>query len=444
MRIPSSTLRTLMGAIMVVILLPRGGSCQEILDYKDPLLGPEELTVDNFSGLGARAMGMGGAYIAVANDLSALCWNPAGLAQVRQMQLSGTLLPYWKRQVDSLFRPGSPHSEQITRAGLSSIGAVLPVPTTRGSLVFGVGFNRLKDFDLGASAVGYNDIFRFQQQEHMTIEGGIGAWSVAGAIDLSPNLSVGGAINFWSGDSNLRWDLSLADSKQIHADVDSLYGHIRCSDQYSGTNLKLAAMLKGQRGLRFAATVSSPVTYKVEKNWWDEYRTVTPDSIFTWDWPDVAYLLEYKVKLPYQFGFGVSWTTPGLILAFGAHYADWRQTEYKDLPSDFGSSSDFRLKYKDVWRLHFGGEVSVPDTGIRLRAGFYTDPVAYLGPRSACGSAIRTRKQRKWLTLGAGTTVDKVFSIDAAWVHGAWEQTEGNLTQKHKADRLFVTATYRF
>jgi long-subunit fatty acid transport protein len=443
MRIQLKTIGVLVAALLV-ILLPREGFCQEILNYKDPILGPEELTVDNFAGVGARAMGMGGSHIAIANDISALYWNPAGLAQIRQIQFSATLLPNWKRQVESVFKPASPYSEEITGTRLSSLGAVFPVPTTRGSLVFAIGFNRLKDFDLGVSGVGYNADFGFQQEEHITVDGGMGAWSLAGAIDLSPNLSVGGAINFWTGDSDLEWDLNLADTKQAHAYLDTLYGRIRCFDQYSGTNLKLAAILKGQRGLRFAATVSSPVDYKVEKSWWDEYRTVTADSIFAWDWPDAAYSLEYKVRLPYQFGFGVSWTTPGLVLAFGAHYADWRQTEYRDLHSDFGSSSDFRLKYRDVWRLHFGGEVSVPFTEIKLRAGFYTDPVAYVGPRSGHSSAIQVTKERRWLTLGAGTTVDEVFSIDAAWAHGGWEQTEGNLAQKHKADRLFITANYQF
>ena len=443
MKIPTDTIGVLV-AVLLVILFPRGGFCQEILNYKDPILGPEELTVDNFAGVGARAMGMGGAYIAIANDLSSLYWNPAGLVQIRQMQLSATLLPYWKRQAESVFKSASPHSKEITSTQLNSIGVVLPVPTTRGSFVFAVGFNRLKDFDLGVSALGYNADLGFQQEERITVDGGMGAWSIAGAIDLSPNLSVGGAINFWTGDSDLEWALNLADTEQTYADLDTLYGHIRYSDQYSGTNLKLAAVLKGQGGLKFAATVSSPVSYEVEKSWWDEYRTVTADSIFAWDWPDAAYLLEYKIRLPYQFGFGVSWTTPGLTLAFGGHYTDWKQTEYDDLSSDFGSSSDFRLKYKDVWRLHFGGEVSVPYTGIKLRAGFYTDPVAYVGPRSGYNSAIEVTNQRKWLTFGAGTTVDEVFSIDAAWAHGSWEQTEGNLTQRHKADRVFVTTGYRF
>lgn len=37
-------------------------------------------------GVGARAIGMGGAYTAVANDASALYWNPAGVAKLKKME----------------------------------------------------------------------------------------------------------------------------------------------------------------------------------------------------------------------------------------------------------------------------------------------------------------------------------------------------------------------
>ena len=39
--------------------------------------------------VGARALGMGGAFIAVADDASALHWNPAGLASFRGIQVLG-------------------------------------------------------------------------------------------------------------------------------------------------------------------------------------------------------------------------------------------------------------------------------------------------------------------------------------------------------------------
>ena len=39
--------------------------------------------------LGARAMGMGGAFVAVADDVTALHWNPAGLAGLHGIQIFG-------------------------------------------------------------------------------------------------------------------------------------------------------------------------------------------------------------------------------------------------------------------------------------------------------------------------------------------------------------------
>lgn len=41
-------------------------------------------------GVGARAMGMGGAYTAVADDVNAMYWNPAGLASLTQRSIGAT------------------------------------------------------------------------------------------------------------------------------------------------------------------------------------------------------------------------------------------------------------------------------------------------------------------------------------------------------------------
>ncbi|MBW6514675.1 MAG: UPF0164 family protein, partial [Candidatus Syntrophosphaera sp.] len=39
-------------------------------------------------GAGVRPLGMGGAFAALANDGSAIYWNPAGIAQIRESELS--------------------------------------------------------------------------------------------------------------------------------------------------------------------------------------------------------------------------------------------------------------------------------------------------------------------------------------------------------------------
>ena len=39
-------------------------------------------------GVGARALSMGGAYVAIANDASSVYWNPAGLSQLKKREIS--------------------------------------------------------------------------------------------------------------------------------------------------------------------------------------------------------------------------------------------------------------------------------------------------------------------------------------------------------------------
>ncbi len=64
-----------------------GASAQGLL----PELGEQRAGIASATflkiGVGARAAAMGGAYTAMANDASALYWNPAGLAQIGQNEL---------------------------------------------------------------------------------------------------------------------------------------------------------------------------------------------------------------------------------------------------------------------------------------------------------------------------------------------------------------------
>jgi hypothetical protein len=59
--------------ILIVLVIVQGVSAQQIAKYAGEFLS---------IGVGGRALGLGGAYAALANDASAAYWNPAALARI--------------------------------------------------------------------------------------------------------------------------------------------------------------------------------------------------------------------------------------------------------------------------------------------------------------------------------------------------------------------------
>jgi len=55
------------------------------------------------TGVGARALGMGGAFTAVADDTSAVFWNPAGVGQLTRAELSGMYAAIFNGKIFYLF-----------------------------------------------------------------------------------------------------------------------------------------------------------------------------------------------------------------------------------------------------------------------------------------------------------------------------------------------------
>lgn len=54
------------------------------------LIIPISYTSISYACVGARPLGMGGAFVAIADDANAIYWNPAGLAQSRQKEVTYT------------------------------------------------------------------------------------------------------------------------------------------------------------------------------------------------------------------------------------------------------------------------------------------------------------------------------------------------------------------
>src|SRR6187401_373432 len=78
--------------LMSAALLMAASSVTGQTPSPPPQIGQDELDLQSranvVQGSGARALGMGGAFLARADDATAASWNPAGLSYLRAPELS--------------------------------------------------------------------------------------------------------------------------------------------------------------------------------------------------------------------------------------------------------------------------------------------------------------------------------------------------------------------
>ena len=87
---------------------------------------------------------------------------------------------------------------------------------------------------------------------------------------------------------------------------------------------------------------------------------------------------------------------------------------------------------------------------LALRAGYYSDPVPYVGPLDEEDAdpenthLILIEQDRRFFTLGAGMLFDQVLQLDVSWTGGSFEQVRGGGREDSNINRGFVSVGYRF
>ena len=92
--------------LMIVLLGVTLGFSQEINRYGTTTASFLEI------GIGSAASAMGEAYVGVANDLSSIYWNPAGLASIKQSEALFVIQP-WVIDINTFFAGAAVHFSSI-------------------------------------------------------------------------------------------------------------------------------------------------------------------------------------------------------------------------------------------------------------------------------------------------------------------------------------------
>jgi long-subunit fatty acid transport protein len=422
-------------------------------------LAQEERAIDNFAGVGVRAMGLGGAFVGVADDFTAVYWNPAGLAQIRHREVQMAFLRN-SRKNKSAFN-GAPGFSELSNTRFGSLGGVYPYPVYRGSFVLAAGFNRIKDFDWSLNLKGVDAASSLQADHFFQHEGELSLAVVAAAVEVSPAISLGLTLGLVSGEDEALNEFNWTDQEDIYQERRYLATDTFRDDYERSLYATLGAMVRAPREkprFRLGATLSTGSPHKIRYVFRgvasdQGYNLVEQDDGTVEEFPDQVIRSSYELSLPLEFGLGAAYEpVRGLLVAGSVHFAEWSQSEYEDADENqLRANTFFENQYKDATRYHLGIEYKLPTIALDLRAGFYTDPIPFVGPRNldpvANYPSIRIAQDRRFFTLGAGLLVDGVIQIDATWVRGHFEQVEqveDLIREEHTMSRLFAGVGYRF
>lgn len=176
-------------------------------------------------GAGARGLGMGGAFIAVADDGTAASFNPAGLAQLRRSEIA---LVGFGDELFSTVRVAGPGGQRTitdeARHGAPDFaGVAIPFDLGARNLTVQLSYQRAVDlFGRGAAGVVRTapardlldpetiDALRLAPERPVDLEadlsptqdGAFHTLTLAAGLQATRRLSVGAALNYWVGDWN--------------------------------------------------------------------------------------------------------------------------------------------------------------------------------------------------------------------------------------------------
>lgn len=425
----------------------------------------------NQMGFGTRALGMGGAYSAVAEDYSATYWNPAGLAQLRRREI--WLSASYLNLANDFSLNGNSISATANTTKFNSVGLVYPVSTFKGSLVVALGYQQLKDFDFSAHYLPTSDQgnseFSFrgldpnqpeaisdfygaevQNEGSLNSEGSINQFSMAGAVGITSDILIGLTLNFWSGKSNQMVNLVQSDVynnfQTAPSDFDQYSEENTTFRKYSSFNGKFGTLINLGGLARLAIGMEFPQTFYIEEEKYyygqlqmDDNRQFYFDSSINGD----SFKAEYEVKIPLRVTTGGAITLRNLLLTGSADLYNWPQYKFSNGTNGTNLFSNLTEgELRPTIQVRTGAELRVPFLNSQFRAGAMYDP----SPVKNLDMAF----DRIYATLGYGLLVNHMFKIDLAYMLGFWKQyNTGEITREEIKEnilyqKLFLNLSYRF
>jgi long-subunit fatty acid transport protein len=341
-------------------------------------------------GSGARAMGMGGAFIAIADDATAASWNPAGLIQLEKPELSivGTYLSR-KEEFSSSSHAEIDNSGEVYDTNINYFSAAYPFHYYR-NIVVSINYQRLYEFKrrfdyrLDSSSAGLDLL----QNKRFKQNGYVGALGLAAAIEITPRFSFGATLNIWTEDLFWRngWKETYSERGvgTVGGNPVTIDTHI--TDKYSdfgGVNANFGLLWNATQNLTLGAVIKTPFDANIRHEFSFNQTTVLGPPADATVTSQQNFKEEVELRLPLSYGLGLSWRfSDAFTMGIDVYRTEWSKYILTDGQGSKFSPIDGRPKgeshIKDTTQIRIGGEYLfiLPENNIvvPVRAGFFYDP----------------------------------------------------------------------
>ncbi|MDX8377175.1 MAG: outer membrane protein transport protein [Mariprofundales bacterium] len=339
-------------------------------------------------GSGARALAMGGAFTAIADDATAASWNPAGLIQLESPEAS-LVLDSIRWQEDYRPTPIGQNVQTGHRQAINYVSLAVPIALFGNNAVISINeqemyaLDRNLHFSFGNSGSDPSPppipplLWDIQQKIDFKQHGSLRAISPALAVQITPKLALGITINFWQKN---RWHSQTATS------TFGSFGLGTLSNTFASTltqkesftasaarNLHIGMLWEITPQWTLGAVTKTAFALKVQHRLQHESTgDVTGGGVID----ETLYL-----HLPAVYGLGLSWHSDVLAIAIDAQRTQWGSMFLRDdagnnsnllngmpmatTPTAAGTRLAMGLEYL---HYHAGGTITP------LRAGIYRNP----------------------------------------------------------------------
>lgn len=400
---------------------------------------------------GTKAMSMGNAFTAVADDLTAVFWNPAGLAgrkapefhlSFKNDEISHEYEPQ-SRTDGRFFTESYNYTFDSTLNQIDFFSIAVPARFWNMDWAFALSYYRYLPYGFKGSSIGnYRSVYKSDVTEKKD------GWKVLGSegIDILAFSTAFRIRNFFALGFTLQQFFNTGSIRYDYVALNDTFSSEQFVERIHGRNVIIGCVFQPVRQVRLGYTVHTRLRNEFLSQYSKEVRDKEGNVLSRLDETSKG-----RVNIPAQYSIGLvisPWPNLNLSLDYGKiFWSKGQLLEYYDYGTvSFPIRRDFRFTQQDTDSRRIGVEAHLPfmQWTVHPRFGVFRDQQLYVDNQG-------NKVVLKGFALGLGVEPHPSVMLEVSYMHqrGNWPDDSDlhwgdYVDTKFRGKIISLSLTYRF